>query len=101
MAAGADFDEGEGEKAEAEAGDGAEHGTESVGKQGAAGAGEFAVAKEAAFFADADESADIVEEIDEEKDEDEFAEADACGGAEVELEEGAGGMRQGEKMGGP
>src|SRR5204863_93418 len=30
-----------------------------------------------------------------------FTKADACGGAEVQLEERAGGMRQGEKMRGP
>ena len=35
-------------------GEGAKHGAESVGEESAAGAGEFAVAKEAAFLADAD-----------------------------------------------
>src|SRR5712692_7161943 len=62
-------------------GERAEHGAESVGEQRAAGAGEFAVAEEAAFFADADQRADVVEEIDEEKDEDEFAKAKFCGRA--------------------
>jgi hypothetical protein len=80
------------------AGESAEHSAECVGEKGAAGAGEFAVAEEAAFFADANEGADVVEEIDEEKDEDEFAEADAGGGAEVEFQKCAGGMREGEEM---
>src|SRR5439155_10999703 len=35
------------------------------------------------------------------KDEDEFAKAEFCGGAEVQLEERAGRVRQGEKMSGP
>src|SRR5947208_4910518 len=83
------------------AGEGAEHGAESVGGQSAAGAREFSVAEEAAFFADADQAANVIEEIDEEKDEDELAKAEFCGGAEVQLEERAGGMRQVEKMGGP
>ena len=82
-------------------GEGAEHGAEGVRDQRAAGPREFAVAQETAFFADADQSSDVVEEIDKEKDEDEFTKADACGGAEVQLEERAGGMRQGEKMRGP
>jgi len=83
------------------AGEGAEHGAESVGDQSAAGAGKFTVAQEAAFFADADQGANVIEEIDEKKDEDEFAKAEFCGGAEVQLEERAGRVRQGEKMSGP
>ncbi len=41
-------------------GERAEDSAESVGEEGAAGAREFAVAEEAAFFADADESADVI-----------------------------------------
>src|ERR1700676_109972 len=79
----------------------ADHGAEGVGEQGAAGAREFAVTEKAALFADADQGADVVEEIDEEENEDELAEADFCGAAEIELEERARGMRQREKMIGP
>ena len=50
------------------------------------------------MLADADERADIVEEVDEEKHKDELAKADFCGGAEVEFEERAAGMREREQM---
>ena len=82
-------------------GERAEHGAEGVREQRAARAQKFPVAQKAAFFADADQSAHIVEKIHEENDENQFAETDTCGGAQVELEERAGGMRQGEKMCGP
>src|SRR6267143_2590341 len=82
-------------------GEGAEHGAEGVGEQGAAGAGEFAVTEEAAFFADADQRTDIVEKIDKEEHKDEFARAKFCGRVQVQLEKRAGRMRQREKMRGP
>jgi len=80
------------------AGERAEDGAEGVGKECATGAGEFAIDEEAAFFANADEGAHVIEEIDKEKNEDEFAKADFCGGAKIEFEECAGGMGQREEM---
>src|ERR1700687_5675598 len=59
-------------------GERAEHGAESVGEQRAARARKFSFAQEAAFFADADQSAHVIKEVDEEKHEDEFAKAKFC-----------------------
>ena len=76
----------------------AEHGSESIGDEGAAGAREFSIAQKAALFANPHQRANVVKQIDEKEDKDQFAEAELESGAEVELEKCAGGMRQREKM---
>src|SRR6266478_1895065 len=78
-----------------------EHGSESVREQRAAGARELPVSQEAAFFANANQRAYVVEEVDEEKHKDEFAEAKCRGRAQVQLEKRARWMGQREKMRGP
>src|SRR5436853_1241005 len=54
--------------------------------QRAAGPREFAVSQETAFFADANQSSNVVEEIDKDTDDDRVTKADACGGADVQIE---------------
>ena len=82
-------------------GEGTEERAESVGKQCATRARKFPVPQEAAFFTDANERAHIVEDVDKEKYEDEFAKAQFCGRAQIQLEQCAGRVRQREKMRGP
>ena len=77
------------------------HGAESVGEKRATGAREFSIAQKSTLFADADERADVVKKIHEEKDEDEFAETEFCGGMKIEFEKRAAGMRQRKYLPGP
>src|SRR5262249_58787127 len=75
--------------------------SESVGQQRATGAWKLAIAKESALFAHADKGSDVVEQVYEEKDEDQFAQAELEGGAEVESEKRSRGVWQREQMVGP
>ena len=70
---------------------GAEDGGRGVGKQNLVEAGNGVVGSdEPGAFGDGDQSAQVVEEIDEEEDEDDFEQALADGAADVELQRGLG-----------
>ena len=77
----------------------AEDGGGGVGEEDAVEAGDLAGGRdEAGALGDGDEGSDVVEEIDEEEDEDDFEGVDAEGAAEVEME--GGGAEVGEVEGG-
>jgi len=83
------------------AGQRAENGSDSIGEQRASDTRDLSVLDEPALFADANHRADVVEEVDKQKNKDNFDQAQMQRAFDVELQEGGGGIGPRQEGAGP